>query len=107
MTERRRDRFEWKTRSEWGEEIRDTCARLNAAGARPQWTPRTLREYANRKFDVLLGLDALPFEDLRRLRDDLKHQLAALEAERRAAFVLAAPGARHALERNASADEAG
>lgn len=107
MTERRRDRFEWKTRPEWRAEIQTLCSRLNAAGCVPQWTPRTLREYANRKFEVLLGLDALDFDQLRRLRDELKNKLDAWEAERRAAHVLAAPAARHALERNASADEAG
>ena len=107
MTELRRDPREWKTRPEWCAEIQALCSRLNAAGAQPPWTPRRLREYANGKFEVLLGLDALDFDQLLRLRDDLKNKIDAREAERRAALVLAAPAARHALERNASTDEAG
>lgn len=74
---RRRDPVEWKTRAEWAAEIRGFCSRLNAAGAEPQWTGRSLREYANAKFGVLLGLDGLGFDELRRLRDDLRRRLAA------------------------------
>jgi hypothetical protein len=105
MSERRRDRFESKTRGEWRAEIRSLCAGMNAAGYEPQWTPRTLRDYANTKFRVLLGLDALSFDELRRLRDDLKLKHEGLQAERRAAASLSTPGARHALERNAPASD--
>jgi hypothetical protein len=80
VTERRRDSRELKTRSQWRAEITTLCARLNAAGCDPQWTPRLLREHVNAKFEVLLGLDALSFDQLRRTRDDLKHRLEALEA---------------------------
>jgi hypothetical protein len=80
VSERERDRYEWKTRGEWRGEIRALCARMNAAGATPQWTRRSLREYANEKFGVLLGVDALSFDQLTRLRDDLKNRLGGLEA---------------------------
>jgi hypothetical protein len=83
--ERRRDPREWKTRSEWREEITTFCARLNAAGCDPPWTPRRLREYANHKFEVLLGLDALTFDQLRGLRNDLKHRLDESGARRQSA----------------------
>lgn len=108
MSKGTRDRFELKTRGEWVAEIRTLGRRLNEAGYTPQWTPRTLREYVNAKFRVLVGLDALAFDELRRLRDDLKLKLEGLRAEQRAAASLSAPTARHALERNASSpDEAG
>lgn len=75
---RRGDPVEWKTRAEWCAEIRGFCSRLNAAGAEPPWTGRSLREYANAKFGVLLGLDGLGFDELRRLRNDLRLRLDAL-----------------------------
>ena len=85
MSERRRDPREWKTRTEWRDEITSLCARLNAAGFDPPWTPRLLREYANHKFEVLLGLDALTFDQLRRLRDDLQSKLTASGERRQSA----------------------
>lgn len=105
MNERKRDRFELKTRAEWCDEIRVLCSRLNAAGFTPPWTPRALREYANRRFDVLLGLDALTFDELRDLRDALKLKLWTMEAEAHAARSLSAGAARHALSRNADASD--
>lgn len=77
--EGRRDRWEWKTRAEWLDELRALCSRMNSAGADPPWTPRRLNEHANEKFEVLLGTGVLTFEELRRLRDDLKHKLEELE----------------------------
>lgn len=77
MGSRRRDPVEWKTRADWCEEARSLCARLNAAGAEPPWTEKSLREYANAKFGVLIGLDGLSFDELRALRDDLRRQLAS------------------------------
>ena len=83
--ERQRDPREWKTRTEWRDEITRLCAALNAAGADPPWTRKTLREYANRKFEVLLGLDALTFDQLRSLRDDLRRKLDEAGARRQSA----------------------
>jgi hypothetical protein len=81
MRRSERDRFELKTREEWRGEIRALCSRLNAAGHGPAWTPRTLREYTNAKFRVLLGPDALTFDELRRLRDILRVKLQELTAD--------------------------
>jgi hypothetical protein len=103
MSKAERDRFELKTRADWLAEIRTLCRRLNEGGHAPPWTPRTLREYVNAKFRVLVGTDALSFDELRRLPDDLKRKLEGLRAEQRAAASLSTPTARHALERNASA----
>ena len=85
MREGRRDRWEWKTRAEWVDELRSLCSRMNAAGAEPQWTGRRLNAYANEKFQVLHGTGVLTFEELRRLRDDLKHKAETLEAAAAAA----------------------
>ena len=85
MTGHARDPREWKTRPEWRDEITSLCARLNAEGFDPPWSRKTLREYANRKFEVLLGLDALSFDQLRRLRDDLRRKLDEAGAAKSAA----------------------
>ncbi|HEX3560396.1 MAG TPA: hypothetical protein VHU19_14405 [Pyrinomonadaceae bacterium] len=105
MNERRRDRFELKTHAEWCDELRVLCTRLNAAGFTPPWTPRALREYVNRRFDVLLGLDALTFDELRDVRDALKLKLWTMEAEAHAARSLSTGTARHALSRHAEAED--
>lgn len=107
MKREERDRFELKTRAEWRDEIHDLCRGLNAAGYDPAWTPRTLVEYVNEKFRVLVGLDALSFDELRRLRDDLRRKLESARAEGKAAPELRTPAARGALEPHATpTDEA-
>lgn len=56
-------------------------ANLKRLGREPVWSPKYLREYVNRKFQVEDGVNSLSFATLKELLADLNTQLDALLTE--------------------------
>ncbi len=54
------------------------CKALNDAGADPQWSRKSLREYINETYEAADGLDALAFTQLGEMEAKLTSDLSAL-----------------------------